>query len=278
MIEPTNKKFAILGHPLDHSLSPKIHTRVFQALDLPYTYDKIEIDPVQFDQKIQDLKNKQLAGFNITVPFKSQIMSHLDKIDSVAKQIGAVNTVRQEPDGSWIGFNTDYIGFLRALPNGGRDIQSTLLIGAGGAARAVTFGILSALEIKDLAIINRSQERAEGLISDLRPNASFSANTHSFEDRVEGHFDLIVNATTLGLSDSAEIFPFNPTQWAHPKTVFYDLIYKDKPTSFLKLASKNKLKTINGWPMLVFQAEEAFRIWTDRSFPDTVRKELLNEY
>lgn len=276
MSNKISKRFAILGYPVEHSLSPDIHNRVFEELSLPYSYEKISITPGEFIQKISLLKLSDWNGFNVTVPFKSDIISVLDKIDPIADQIGAVNTIQIEKNGKWKGFNTDYLGFLRALPNEGTDIKSCLIIGAGGAARAVAFGIISTTQCTRLAIINRSQNRAELIVEDLKKHSAVSMQTYSFDDKITETFDLIVNATTKGLKGIADSYPIDPVPLAHAHTIVYDLIYK--PTQFLKIAQSAGLKTINGWPMLVFQAEEAFKIWTGRNFSESVRKELLSKY
>ena len=168
MMRATQQKYAIIGFPLDHSQSPAIHNAAFKTFNMNAVYRTLRIEPQHFVKTIEMLKKEKWGGFNVTIPFKQRILPYLDSIDPLAEKIGAVNTIRVDEQGRWAGFNTDYIGFLKPLQPLVASISSCLIIGAGGAARAVAFGILDRLNPETLTILNRTRSNAENLINDLR--------------------------------------------------------------------------------------------------------------
>lgn len=267
-----SRKFGIIGFPLEHSFSPAIHNRALAEYNIPGQYVKIEIPPERFETAIGDLKKENGAGYNVTVPYKTKIIPFLDKLDERAQQIGAVNTILVSEEGKWIGFNTDYIGFLRPLIECKKSLKKCLVLGAGGAARAVSVGIASGLDARELTIANRTLKKAQVLAERLLSFQTLKATACQIEAIPAEKFDLIVNTTSVGMGRLEINSVLDVRPFAHPKTIVYDLIYNPSETHFLKTAREADIKTINGLPMLIYQAEEAFRIWTGRRFT----KELMD--
>lgn len=263
-----SRKYGIIGFPLSHSFSPKIHNQAFAAYGMEAEYGTIEIPPQKFTSKIEALKREEWAGFNVTIPYKTDILPFLDELDERARQIGAVNTILVSEDGKWMGFNTDYKGFLKPLSEYKDSLKKCLVLGAGGAARAVCIGIAAEIAAQELTIANRSSEKAKAIVDRL---ASFSALKKEgclLSKIPDGPFDLIVNTTSVGMGGQVAQNILDIRPFAHSQTIVYDLIYNPAQTPFLRLAEKLGLSTLNGLPMLIYQAEEAFRIWTGKGFPE----------
>jgi len=153
------QKFGVIGYPLAHSLSPQIHNFAFRKLKIDATYEKIEIDPKNFDESINHLRDCGYNGLNITIPYKLKIMSFLDEIDSDAKAVGAVNTIVKKRD-KWIGYNTDVNGFLSPIIDLKDRITDCLVLGAGGAARAIVFTLAKYFEANVVTIAGRTMEES----------------------------------------------------------------------------------------------------------------------
>ena len=280
--ETITQHFAILGFPLSHSISPKIHNLAFRDYGIKAVYGKIEIDPQNFASAVHRLKTEDWQGFNVTIPFKESILAYLDHIDPTAKAIGAVNTIKIE-QGKWLGFNTDWKGFLRPIEAELPSLKRCLLIGAGGAARAVAFALIQTANVQTLVIANRTKIRAEKLIESLHQfkNLNYSAMNLKEIYKNKQPFDLIVNTTSVGFGKQKDQMPLNPQKFGSRQTIVYDLIYNPAKTEFLQAAHSLGLRTMNGLSMLIYQAEEAFKIWTGKPFkPETVKglfKELASE-
>lgn len=273
------KKYAILGYPLKHSFSPTIHNSAFTYLKMDAEYVKYEIDPARFDKSINQIKKENWDGFNITVPFKQEIIPHLDFIDPLAKRIGAVNTIQINEQGKWSGYNTDYLGFLKPLLDLDINPESCLILGAGGAARAVAFGLAEHFNVDKIVFVNRTAQKAVKLIQDLKKfyDTTFSVETAEKQEQKNESFDLVVNTTSVGMGNLAGRFVLSPAMVTHKHTVVYDLIYNPQLTKFLELAKKENLVTINGMAMLIYQAALSFNIWTDLDFPESVIHGLIKE-
>ncbi|MBN2426142.1 MAG: shikimate dehydrogenase [Calditrichaceae bacterium] len=273
-------KYCIIGYPLGHTLSPYIHNAAFKDLGINAHYESLEIDPKDFETKINELKSSELKGFNITVPYKEKIFPYLNEVEEIARQIGAVNTVLKVKDNYWKGYNTDYIGFLAPVRKKLYQIRSALIIGAGGAARAVCFGLISEARLKKLTIVNRTLEKADKLKEEINrygfdPVLSFDINNSAaYGER----YDLIIQTTLVGMGKDNRHILLNPVSYSHQGTIVYDLIYNPAETAFLKKARNHGLKTINGWSMLTEQARQAFIIWTGQDFPVSMQKNLEEIY
>ncbi len=270
-------RYAVIGYPLGHSISPEIHNPAFRYLDIPARYLKYEIPPESFDREIEKLKRQSWAGFNVTIPFKERILVHLDEVETLSDRIGAVNTIVITENGSWKGYNTDYDGFLGPIGADLHALESCTIVGAGGAARAVAFGIVSkAVNLKTLRFLNRTPEKARELARTLKMFKEIPVYISPLHETSMETIpaDLVVNTTSVGMGELAGQMPVNPVNLLKPGGIAYDLIYNPAETLFLKSAREAGFRTINGLPMLIGQGARSFELWTRREFPAAVRKQL----
>ncbi len=253
--------FRLIGYPLGHSMSPYFHQKLFALSDINAEFDYFEIEPDKFDEKSAKLRG--LDGFNITIPYKQRIIPLLDQIDPRAKRCGAVNTVKSE-GGRLLGYNTDAIGFLRALEDADIGLCGrVLLCGAGGASRMMA---CEALERGcALVIATRDGKNAQAAKTDLLkvfPDADISAQKL---DELSGRFDLILNGTPAGMYPKTEGCPVSLTVINNAAAVF-DAIYNPCETTFVKAARAAGAKAAGGIDMFVWQAVAAEEIWMDAHF------------
>ena len=265
----SRQRYAIIGFPLKHSFSPFIHNRAFNDLKINAQYEKIEILPEQFEQEMVRLKHANIAGFNVTIPFKERILPYVDYLSPDAGEIGAVNTVKRV-DGQWQGFNTDWIGFLKPLEAQANEIESCLMLGAGGAARGVLYALLQLTGLQTILIANRTPQRAKELMRGFTAVNKVNIEVIDLErlKTLQKQFDLIVNTTSVGMLGHEAGPLVDPLKIAHSQTLVYDLIYNPPNTPLLERAGQAGLKIINGLPMLIFQAEAACKIWTGYKYPE----------
>ncbi len=267
------KRFLIIGYPLGHTFSPKMHNLALEYYKISGRYEALAINPGDFDHAMKKLKTEYVSGFNVTVPYKQRIIDHLHKVDPAAAAIGAVNTVVCDREGKWSGYNTDIHGFLHPLKKTISEIKSCLLLGAGGAARAVAFALGDQPSLKKMDILNRTLSRAQKLKADLEKNApSLQIHCLSGAPATGEPYDLIVNTSSVGMGTLTAETPLpGLASLIHGRTVVYDLIYNPARTLFLGEARRLGLKTINGLPMLIEQGSRAFYLWTGHYFPQKVR-------
>lgn len=265
-------KYCLIGYPLGHSLSKYIHNAGFKSLGIDATYDILETPPDTLVERIKYLKNNNFAGFNVTIPLKLPVTLFLDKIDSSADVVGAVNTVVINPDKTLVGYNTDVIGFRNAIPD---DIilagKVAAVLGTGGAARAAITA-LAQNQVKQIKLYTRNIPNCLELLNFLRDkfkNVEFNA----FQiERIRDLSDvqILVNTTPIGMQGrAADMTPIeeNELRTLPQGAIVYDVIYNPKKTILLKLAQKNGYRTINGVDMFIHQALAAQKIWTGRT-PD----------
>jgi shikimate dehydrogenase len=265
-------KYGLIGYPLGHSLSTYIHNAGFKSLGLNYTYEILETPPDTLVDRIKFLKANNYSGFNVTIPLKLPVALFLDEIDASADIIGAINTVVINPDKTMKGYNTDVIGFRRAIPD---DIvlfgKIAGVMGTGGAARAAITALAQA-QVKEIRIFTRSVPNSIELLAFLRkrfPNVEFNAHQIEFI-RDLSDIDILVNTTPIGMQGrAADLTPVeeNELKTLPQGAVVYDVIYNPKKTLLLRLAEKNGYRTINGVEMFIHQAAVSEEIWTGRT-PD----------
>ncbi|OGW39164.1 MAG: shikimate dehydrogenase [Nitrospirae bacterium RBG_13_39_12] len=259
-INGKTKITGLYGYPVEHTLSPAMHNSAFKSLGLNYCYIPFTVHPDLLEDAVKAIRALNLCGVNVTVPHKVKVINLLDEIDEEASFIGAVNTI-VNTGGRLKGYNTDGRGFIQSLLENkilfeGKNI---LIIGAGGASRAISYYLIQ--KAKKIFLYNRSKEKAETLIQDLkkiRNNISLNLDISSIE-----RFDVIINATTLGLKEEDPL-PFDTSLLRKGQTVC-DLIYKK--TRLLEEASKKGCVNLNGMGMLLWQGIFAFELWTGQK-PD----------
>ena len=268
-------KYGIIGYPLGHSFSPKIHNPAFKYLNIDAKYEIYPIEPISFETKIGELKAGDYCGFNVTVPFKQKIIPFIDVIDPQAQKVNAVNTIKKVA-GKWHGSNTDLYGFLLPIQDDLKSIKNVLVLGAGGAANAVCFALLDSASIEYMTIANRTIENAEILKNRLSHYYKLPLKAIQLDIKVVDKYDLIVNTTSLGMGKTADKNPFDIKGCYHNDTIVYDLIYNPKETRLLKEAKRQKLKALNGLDMLIGQAAKSFFIWTGQQFPShLIQKDIF---
>lgn len=270
-------KLGIIGYPLEHSLSPQMHTAALQYLNINSEYKAYEIKENEFDNKIKQLIKSGIKGFNVTIPYKTKIVPVLDELTERAKSTGAVNTVTVLDNGKTIGDNTDVTGFWEAIPEDIRKNISTkniTIIGCGGAAYAATFALLSN-GAKSIKVYGRNKDKLSSF-KDL-----FKAIDIDLIENINlSNTDILVNATPVGMYPDIEKSPLSKEKLSKmPKSAFvYDLIYNPQETKLLKDAKSLNLKTINGTEMLIRQGAKSLAIWLDlKEVPIGVMRQATKE-
>lgn len=254
------KKFALIGYPLGHSLSPLIHRELMRLSGIDGTYELKEISPEDLENKMDELK--KLDGFNVTIPHKMHIIPFLDKLNDRAALYGAVNTVKLDESGS-LGCNTDCFGFLRALEAEEISLSGRVLIcGAGGVSSM--FACEAAAAGAEVTVAARNIEKAKLLADDILKKLNVKINITDFEN-VEKGWNLIVNGTPVGMFPHTDACVLPCDIIASADAVF-DAIYNPSETVFLRCARENNVKGLNGLSMLVWQAAVAQEIWNGVSF------------
>ncbi len=267
------KRFAVIGDPIDHSLSPNIHSAAFRELELDCSYIAYRIPKGELEEGIEGLKKIKIDGFNVTVPHKVEMMKYLDKTDEACSLIGAVNTITNK-EGILKGYNTDMDGFLEPFKKKELSIVNTkvLLLGAGGAARAIVAGFAKE-KAKSITIVNRTLEKAKEL-SEFAKKIGLDTKIISINEVSDStkDYDIIVNATSIGLKNEPSPISLNGI---NEKTIVYDIVYMPMNTDFLKKAKDAGAVIIFGYEMLLGQAVRAFEIWNGIEAPYNAMKKAL---
>ena len=269
------KRIFLIGHPVGHSVSPAFQQAALDHYALDLRYEAMDVDAPSLSQAVVTLRGSDVIGANVTVPHKQALLVLLDEMKEEAKLIGAVNTIENR-GGTLIGHNTDAQGFLRALKDdaefdpGGK---TALVLGAGGAARAVTVALAGA-GVKSIGIANRTLERAEALAEDVRallPSLDAVALHPESLAPAAANSHIIVNCTSLGMSGGvgqratpivADLIP--------PHALVCDLVYNPRETPLLKAAAIAGARVLGGLPMLVYQGATSFELWTGEAAPVAV--------
>jgi len=245
------KKYFVIGNPIDHSLSPKLHNHWFKENKIDAIYDKKKIDENDLKTIFSEFKEKKINGINVTVPFKKSVISYLDGLSPEADQTQSVNTIVLN-NNNLVGHNTDIYGFAKAVKNLNFKIEGKkiFILGAGGVVPSIIFA-LNKMNVSKIIVSNRTKKKAEDL--------KLLFNNLELLDWGETiDFDMIINATSLGLNK--ETFKLDFSKHGSNK-LFYDVIYNPAETSFLKEGKKLGNKTENGKLMFIYQAFEAFKLW-----------------
>ncbi|PCK20776.1 shikimate dehydrogenase [Bacillus pumilus] len=254
--------YGLIGNPVGHSMSPDIHNAALKDAGIDGHYHGFQVEERDLADAISGMKALGISGFNVTVPHKVEIMQYLDKIDVTAERLRAVNTVRLE-EGQLVGYNTDGEGFLHSLLEAldqPLSELSFLMIGAGGAARAI-YTTIAEYAPKSFDITNRTIEKAEGLIESTDGNINSSAlPLNKAEDQL-GDYDVIIHTTSIGMYPSVEETPISLAN-AKKTAVVCDIVYNPIETKLLSEAAGLGLKTVDGVGMFVGQAARAFELWT----------------
>jgi len=266
--------YAVIGDPIDHSLSPNIHNAAFRHLKLDHTYIAYKIPAGELSAGIEALKTIKIAGFNVTIPHKIEMMKFLDEMDTTCTLTGAVHTVLNE-DGKLKGYNTDMIGFLEPIKKKNFTIKDSqvLLLGAGGAARAIVTAMVKENAGK-ITIVNRTLENANKLV-DFAKKIGGNVDTVSMQEasKLTADYKFIINSTSIGMRN--EPSPIS-TENISKDSIVYDIVYQPINTDLIKKSKENGATIIYGYEMLLSQAACSFEIWHKMEAPyDVMKKTLL---
>ena len=254
------KKYLVIGNPIEHSLSPKLHNYWIKENNINAIYDKKLLDENNIQEVIEEVKNEKIHGINVTVPFKKSVIPFLDQLSPLAKEVQSVNTIFKK-DNKVIGENTDVGGFKQSLEYINYNVKNkkVFILGAGG----VVSSILKALEKLGAAkvyISNRTKEKAKNLESHYK----ISLGLETLDWGQSPDFDIIINATSLGLKNNEKIeldYNKHKSKLFRGKKLFYDVIYNPEKTNFLLKGEELGNETTNGKMMFMCQAQLAFKIW-----------------
>lgn len=257
------KKYAVIGFPIGHTMSPFIQKELFSICGFDANYEKIETAPEKLSQVFSSTLTS-LDGFNVTIPHKTAIIPLLDSIDEASREYGAVNTVCKR-DGKHLGFNTDAYGFLQGLSFSGINLEGKVLVyGFGGAARTIITESLKAGCDVTVATTPDRVSLAQDVAAEL--SAKIGRPVHLItNDDINSEYDLLINASPVGMYPNFEISPICEEQIGLFRQV-YDIVYNPRKTELLRLAEKQGKITGEGLSMLVFQAEKAQNIWYGAEF------------
>ena len=246
------KKFLVIGNPIDHTLSPKLHNYWIKKNNIDAIYKKQKLENSDLENLIFQIKDKKIYGINVTVPFKKSVIPFLDDLTLEAKETQSVNTIYLEND-KLIGHNTDIGGFETSIYKSNVNLtnKKILILGAGGVVPSIIYALIK-MKVSEIVLSNRTKEKAENLKKSFKDIKIIKWGEVS-------DFDMIINATTLGLKEEDEInLDFS---LSCKNKFFYDVIYNPNETSFLKTGKKLGNITINGKLMFIYQAFLAFNIW-----------------
>ena len=269
------KMYCIIGDPVHHSLSPGMQNAAFSALGLNSTYIAFRVSLGELKESIDSLRAVNMSGFNVTIPHKIEVTKCLDELDATAKQAGAVNTVHNI-EGIFRGYNTDMHGFIEPLHKRkvSFDGMTVLLLGAGGAARAIIVALAREKGIGKVVIANRDQNRGAELAS-LGNGIGLKCEAVPFDKAasVSQDADMTVNSTSIGLNNEP-----SPISYENIKkgSIVYDIVYRPAVTDLIENARSAEAHVVHGYEMLLEQGARAFEIWTGLPAPrDAMKKNLL---
>jgi shikimate dehydrogenase len=277
MITGKTSVFGIIGDPVEHSLSPGMHNAAFKELGLDNIYVPFHVKAGELENAINGAHALGIKGLNVTIPHKTEVIKYLDYLDIAAGLIGAVNTIEFGENGA-VGHNTDGIGAVRAIseviPLKNKKI---MILGAGGAARAISFQILLS-GAKNLVISNRTIDKAselrDDLVEKLDPDVKVTDLGFNLEEELKDT-DILINTTPIGMYPNISQQPLVTANMMHPGLIVNDIVYNPLKTGLIVEAEKVGAKTISGVKMLIYQGIESFKIWTGIEPPVEVFQNAL---
>jgi shikimate dehydrogenase len=281
--QPTRQQVGLIGWPVDHSVSPAMHNAAFQALGLDWEYSLLPTEPGQVEAAVDRLRRERYRGANVTVPHKQAIMACMDRVSAAAQAIGAANTVVVQGD-RLLGDNTDANGFELALGRSGFKAagRRAVVLGAGGAARAVVYGLLDA-GIAQVTVLGRAPQHAEELALDVGSLRDWPSRlcglplTAGTLVKMADSADLLVNATPVGMWPQAGGSLWPDDRPIPPRLAVFDLVYNPATTRLLGQARASGARAIGGLEMLVQQGALAFELWTGQAPPVKVMRSAAKQ-
>lgn len=268
------KQYGILANPAKHSLSPVMHNAGFEKLGINASYDFFELEENELDDFIKNLAENNIFGFSVSLPYKEKILDYIDKIDKDAEKIGAVNTVVRK--GKILhGYNTDHLGVSLALKEAYGDLRESIsvIIGAGGSARAAAYGLLG--EGSHVWIQNRTREKADKIAVEFAE--LFDSEIHSDEWGIQGTGDILIHATSMWHKEPNNMPFFCEPEYVECFDTVMELSYTPPVTPLLRIANKLGRTVISGERMLLWQGVKQFELWTGKEAPFEVMEDALEK-
>ena len=273
---------AVVANPIKHSISPFIHNSAFEATGINGVYLALEVEVSDLAETVANIRRYQMFGINLSMPYKEEVIPYLDELSDEVRLIGAVNTVVNQ-NGNLIGYNTDGKGFFKSLPSFTILGKKMTLLGAGGAAKAVLAqAILDGASQVSVFVRSTSMEKTKAYLETLQSETGFRVDLYALEEhsvlqeRIAAS-DLLVNATSVGMDGKSSPVPENLLL---PENLLVaDIIYQPFETPFLQWAKSQGNVAVNGLGMLLYQAAEAFKLWTGKEMPtDEIWQSLTEKY
>lgn len=272
----TTKIVGIIGNPLAHSLSPYIHNACFKKLSMDWQYIPFEIEKDDLGKLIELSKRSNIAGFNVTMPYKESVFKYLDSVEPEVEKIQAVNTIKID-GGTAIGFNTDAHAISKTIQDyyGSLTGKKVLIIGAGGVAKAAAYSAMS-LGCDEIRVLNRSSESVGKLLDVFQGEIELSHVEPGRLTDILKSTDIIINATPVGMYPKENEVPLDANCLKEGQFVL-DLIYHPAETKLLRDAIKRGLRVAGGVPVFIYQAAESFKIWTGLEPPVELMVKVIEE-
>ncbi|MFX0136174.1 MAG: shikimate dehydrogenase [Candidatus Hodarchaeota archaeon] len=279
-VSAQTKVLCVIGHPIEHSMSPVMQNAAINDLNLDYIYLAFDIFPRNLSLAVKGFRAFNIMGINVTLPFKQKILKYLDEIEPIAQKIGAVNTIKNN-EGYLIGRNTDAEGAIKAFLDAGYSLsgKNVLLLGAGGAARAIAY--IMAKEVNKIIIANRTVKKAIKLANELKKyfdtEIEGKNNSLSVLKEESKKTDILINTTSIGMYPNVQLSPIH-AEFLHKDLIVYDIVYNPLETKLIKDAIEKGCKTIGGLDMFVNQGALAFEWWTNKKPNVNLMKDKIIEF
>lgn len=266
MIDAKTKLCCLIGNPVEQSFSPQMHNVSYKALGLNYVYLAFKVIDVK--KALAGLRELNVAGISVTIPHKLEVLKYVDQIDKVASAIGASNTIINQ-NGKFIATNTDWIGAIAALEEKtSLANKKVALLGAGGAARALAYGLTKTKT--SISVFNRTRTKAQQLVKDFNLNGAYPISDLDQIKKAE----IIINTTSVGMVPNIDESPI-PSGCINSNQLVFDIVFKPKETKLIQYAKAKKAKVVLGYKMLLYQAAEQFKLFTGIDAPLDVMEKIL---
>ena len=279
VISGRTEVFAVIGDPIEHTLSPTMHNAAFENLGLDHVFLAFRVTPDEVEKALQGVRALGIRGLNVTMPHKHSVTEFIDEADATVKFLRSANTILNQR-GRLRGFNTDGVGAVKALKNNGLELagKKVLLLGAGGAAKAIALTLTK--EVDEVCILNRDGTKARELANILEPFGKRVVGDELSPRRIQqelGDSDVLINATSVGMTPNASESLVKPS-WLRTGLHVMDIVYNPKETRLIQEAKAVGAKVITGVEMLLHQGAASFEIWTQCKAPiDVMRNALLSK-